>query len=425
MLKHYTTPTGLTILVQEMPHTYSVALSYLLNVGARHELPAQSGISHLIEHMCFKGTRRFPTAQLLAGAVEGGGGYLDAATSYEQTTYWAKVAQPYLEQAFAVLTDLVRFPLFDPRELEKERQVVIEELRGTQDSPDEWVHTLLQQSVWGPAQPLGRDVGGSIESVAALRRADLVQFWQQHYAAAPLVLSVAGNVQAEQIVALATAAFADLPLQPRIAPIPTTPALPGRTLYAVKRNSEQAHFCLGFPAMSYHADQRWALELLDTYMGGGMSSRLFVALREEHGLAYDVGTYYSKYADTGLWVIYASVDPRRLAEATAVTLEVIQRIAEAGIPDADLHRTREQIKGGILLSLEDTWSVAGRNGGSFMRYGSVTPLEQIMAELDAVTPADVQQVLQQVVQPAAMHLAVIGPGKQLKRTQQLLEEFTV
>lgn len=425
MLTQITTPAGLSILVDELPHTYSAAMGYFVNVGARCESDAHSGMAHLIEHMVFKGTRNFATSQQLSAYIEGVGGYLDASTSYETTCFWAKVPHTHTERAFAVLTDLVLYPTFDPAELAREKQVVIEELRGLQDSPDEWVHTLLQQSVYGIQQPLGRDVAGCIETVAAISHADLVEFWRQHYLTDELVLSVAGNVQTERIVEAATKAFGTVTLGAAVTPPPSQPALPGRTLFALERNVEQSHFCLGFPAVSYYDAERWALEILDTYLGGGMSSQLFVALREDRGLAYDVGSYYSKYADTGLWVVYASVQPEKLYEAISVVLEQLHTIVVQGMPAADLERTREQLKGGLLLALEDTWAVAARNGSLLLRHGTVPSPEQLLAEIDGVTGTMIRQVAQRVLRPAAMHLAVIGPNKMLKRTRRLLEEFAV
>ncbi len=420
-----TTPSGLSVLIEELPHTYSVALGYFIGVGARHETIEQSGIAHLLEHMVFKGTRHFPTPKRLSMCVEGVGGYLDASTSHEITTFWAKVAHHQVERAFTVLTDLVRYPLLDPLDLEREKQVVIEELRGLQDSPDEWVHTLLQQSVYGIEQPLGRDIAGCVETVAVISHADLVKFWQQHYQTRSLVLSVAGNVRTDAMVAAATEAFGDVVLGEPVVPPPTRPPLPGRTLFLLERKIEQSHFCFGFPAVSFHDPDRWALEILDTYMGAGMSSQLFVTLREERGLAYDVGSYYSKYDDSGLWVVYASVQPEKLHDAAALILDVLQAVAQHGIPEADLQRTREQIKGSLLLTLEDTWAVAARNGAHWLRYGRVATSQELLAEIDAVTATSIQQVAQRVLRPETMHLAVIGPAKKIKRTRRLLEEFTV
>lgn len=428
MLTRTTTADGLCILVEPLPHTYSVALGCFVGVGARYEPPDQSGLSHFVEHVAFKGTRSLPTARQLAYVVEGLGGYLDAATSYETTSYWARVAHIHFDQALHVLTDLVRYPLFEADELQKERRVVLEELRGLQDTPSEWVHTLVQESLWG-AQPLGRDIAGTLESVAGFHRQQVLHFWQQHYLPARMVVSVAGNVQPEQVIAAITDCMAvpaaPAPDLPAPLAFPTQPAQPGPRLALQRREADQGHFCLGFEALSYNDPDRWALDVFDTVMGGGMSSRLFQELREERGLAYDVGCYYNKYADSGIWVVYGSVEPATLNETVRVVFTMLHALLREGVDAAELRHVKEQIKGGLLLSLEDTWAIASRNGTLQLRYGSVSTPEEALAQIEAVSSDDVLRVARRVVQPQGMHLAVIGPYQQREREtlHTLLEDF--
>jgi predicted Zn-dependent peptidase len=403
-----TTPSGLRILVEELPHTYSVSIGCFVGAGARHEPEAHGGAAHFIEHMCFKGTSRFPTARQISEAVEGVGGILNASTSYESTIYWAKVATTHFQRAVEVLADMLIHPTFDLRELEKERRVIIEEIRGIQDSPSDWVHEQLQQAMWGK-QALGRDIAGSMETVAGISRADLTGFFQRHYNLSTTVISVAGKISAAQVAECVDRAFAGLP-PGRLA---ATPAVPtpcrGPQVSLMSRDTEQGNFCLGVPGLSYGDPDRRALQVLDSILGGGMSSRLFQVLREENGLAYSVGSYHTELSDAGMWVIYGSVEPETLRDALVICRDMLGDLLRHGVTIDELAMIKEQVKGGILLSLEDTWSVASRNGSHLLRYGHVVPVEQVVAEVEAVTADQVQHVARRLLRPEALHLAVIGP----------------
>lgn len=401
-------PNGLNILVEELPHTYSVSVGCFVGAGACHEPAMLSGAAHFIEHMCFKGTARYPTARQISQAIEGVGGILNASTSYESTIYYAKVATIHFDRALNVLSDMLQKPLFDSRELDKERRVIIEEIRGLQDSPGDWVHELLQHAMWGD-QPLGRDIAGSVESVSAIGRADLTGFFNCHYTLANTVISVAGNITAAAVIEAVGSAFGDLPRGARaLAPDAPTP-LAGPQLALMSRDTEQGNFCLGVPGLSYNDPDRRALQVLDSVLGGGMASRLFQVLREDNGLAYSVGSYHTELADSGMWVIYGSVEPEAIRDAVAMSREILDDLVHNGVTGDELAMVKEQVKGGILLSLEDTWAVASRNGSHLLRYGHVVPVEQVVAEVEAVTAADVLRVARRLLRNDAMHLAVIGP----------------
>lgn len=403
-----TTPSGLRILVEELPHTYSVSIGCFVGAGARHEPEAHGGAAHFIEHMCFKGTRRFPTARQISEAVEGVGGFLNASTSYESTVYWAKVATIHFERAVEVLAEMLICPTFDLRELEKERRVIIEEIRGIQDSPSDWVHEQLQQEMWG-AQPLGRDIAGSVETVSGLRRSDLTMFFQRHYNLSTTVISVAGKITTAQVAESVGRAFVNLPAgQPAATPPIPTPRR-GPQINLVSRETEQGNFCLGVPGLAYGDPDRRALQVLDSILGGGMSSRLFQVLREENGLAYSVGSYHTELSDVGMWVIYGSVEPEALRDALVLCRDMLGDLLRHGVTSDELAMIKEQVKGGILLSLEDTWSVASRNGSHLLRYGQVVPVEQVVAEVEAVSAEQVLRVARRLLRSDALHLAVIGP----------------
>jgi predicted Zn-dependent peptidase len=395
-----------------------------MGVGARHESASLSGVSHLIEHMCFKGTQKMPDAHQISQAIEGIGGILDAETSYESTVFWVKVADIHIDLALHLLTELVRHPLLAAEELEKERRVIIEEIRGLQDTPGDWIDTLIHESLWGD-QPLGRDIAGSVESVGAISQKEMHTFWHQHYSPQSMVVSVAGNINTGEIIQRIATAFDQHTTELPPPALPTSPPVPGPHLTLQHRTTEQGNFCLGLPGLSYNDPDRRAMDVLDTVLGGGMSSRLFQELREERGLAYSVGSYHTRFADAGMWVVYGSVEPETLYDSVRLSLDMLRDLAHNGISEEELRHVKERVKGGILISLEDTWSVASRNGSLQLRYGEVPPVERVVAEFEAVTCADVLRVARRILQPNRLHLAVIGPYRSERRLRSLIENWTV
>jgi predicted Zn-dependent peptidase len=408
MLHKFTLPSGLRVLVEELPHTHSVSLGCFVGVGSGHEDKPISGLSHFIEHMLFKGSRHRPTPKLISDAIEGVGGILDAYTSFESTVYYAKVADIHFDRALDVLADMLLEPCFDPRDVEKERRVIAEELRQTEDTPSELVHLLLDSAMWGD-QPLGRDIAGDEATVAALTREQILAHWHAYYSLKNMVISIAGNIGAELAASAIERALGGLPPGAPALFLPSLPPHPGPSLTLRADDSEQGNFCLGFPGIPQGDPDRRAMQVFDTVLGGGMSSRLFQEIREERGLAYSVGSYSREHHDAGKWVVYGSVEPDSLYECLAATLAELRGALDHGITDDELQRVKEQVKGGILLSLEDTWSVASRNGSHELRYGRVIPVEQVVSEVEAVTREDVLRVARRVLREEAMHLAVIGP----------------
>ena len=429
MLHTRTLPSGLRVLVEELPHTHSISLGAFVGVGSGHEDRPICGISHFIEHMLFKGSRQRPTPRLIADAIEGVGGILDAYTSFESTVYYAKVADIHFDRALDVLADMLLEPCFDAKDIEKERRVIAEELRATEDAPSELVHLILDDAMWGD-QPLGRDIAGDEESVVGLTREQVLAHWRTHYNSANIVIAIAGNIQPDRAVAAIEQALGALPAGGPAEFLPSSPPRPGPTLTLRTDDSEQGNFCLAFPGIPQSDPDRRAMQVFDTVLGGGMSSRLFQEIREERGLAYSVGSYSREHHDAGKWVVYGSVEPGNLHECLAATMAELRGALIDGITDDELQRVKEQVKGGILLSLEDTWSVASRNGSHQLRYGRVIPVEQVVAEIEAVTRADVLRVARRVLRQDALHLAVIGPyddadGEELQKLLTLSQESGV
>ncbi|MDZ4720236.1 MAG: pitrilysin family protein [Roseiflexaceae bacterium] len=412
-------PSGLTLLVEELPHTHSVSIGCFVRVGSGHEQRPIAGISHFIEHMLFKGSRSYPTPKRISDAIEGVGGILEAYTELESTVYYAKVADLHFDRAIAVLSDMITRPLFDSRDIEKERRVITEELRQTADTPSELVHSLIDEAMWGD-QPLGRDVAGDEESIASLSASQITSFWQQHYTQSNLVISIAGNIRADYAADALNRAFRDLPVGTRSQMLPSHPPLRGPAIALEQDDSEQGNFCLGFPGIAKQDPHRRAMLVFDTVLGGSMSSRLFQEIREERGLAYSVGSYRREHHDAGKWVVYGSVEPAKLEECVDAVMIELRRARSQGVTAEELAQVKEQVKGGILLSLEDTWAIAARNGEHQLHYDRVIPVEQVVADVEAVTREDVQRIAQRVLQEDGMHLALIGPFEEQGNLPALL-----
>lgn len=411
-------PNGLRIIAEEMPHTHSVSMGVFTKVGSRYEPARLSGVSHFLEHMFFKGT---PTrnAKQISEAIEGIGGALNAYTSYDSTCYYAKVADIHFDRAVDTISDMLLNSLFDAKEIEKERRVIIEEINMTLDSPGDWVHQLLDETMWGD-QPLGRDIAGTPETVGAISREDLIDYKDQHYTYPNTVVSIAGNVSTDQMIDAWTKALKEYRGGKRFDPEPSRPPQPGRCIHLLSKTTEQANFTIGLPAISYNDPDRRPLQVLNSVLGSGMASRLFQEIREERGLAYSVYSYVTEFNDAGKWAIYGGVETNNVYDAITACLVELRKLRDEGITDEELQRVKEQVKGGVLIGLEDTWSVASRNGAHILRYDTVIPVEQVVAEIEAVTRDDVLRVAQRLITPDALYLAVIGPYEDEAKFKQLL-----
>lgn len=412
-------PNGLRIVTEELPHTHSVSMGVFTKVGSRYEPPRLSGVSHFLEHMFFKGTTT-RTAKQISEAIEGIGGALNAYTSYDSTVYYAKVADIHFDRAVDTLSDMLLHSRFDAKEIEKERRVIVEEINMSHDQPAEWVHQLLDELMWGD-QPLGWDIAGTTQTVSGISRDDLLRYKQDHYTFSNTVLSIAGNRSSTEMVDTWVKALADYPAGVDHQPSPTNPVAPGPRLVVLNKETEQTNFCIGLPALSFTDPDRRPLQVMNTVLGGGMSSRLFQEIREERGLAYSVFSYTSEYNDAGKWVIGAGVETSKVADAIQACLGELRQLRDEGITADELQRVKEQVKGGMLLGLEDSWSVAGRNGSHILRYNRIIPVEQVVAEIESVTEEDVQRVAQRVIRSDALHLALIGPFADEAPFQDLLQ----
>ncbi|GAC1363634.1 MAG: pitrilysin family protein [Ktedonobacteraceae bacterium] len=365
-------------------------------------------MSHFIEHMLFKGSRQYPSARLISEAIEGVGGNFNGSTGKELTGYTARVPGEYLPIVLSVMADMIRHPLFDPAEIEKERGVIIEELSATQDDPQEWVNLLADEAMW-PQLPLGRDDAGSIEVVAQLQREQMLAYLDTYYSPNSLVLSVAGNIDQDKVIELVTDLFGDW--EPREHPS-WTPCLPPSGVSPVrmiKKATEQTNICLATLGTAYASPDYNPLLLINAILGEGMSSRLFQSVREEQGLAYDIGSYLNSYYETGSLVVSAGVDPSHIKDVVNAIVAELSRLSQEFVPVDELERIKAYVRGGILLSVEGTQQVASWLGSQECLYNRIWGVEEVIAQIDAVTVQDIQRIARVCFAPEWRRLAVIGP----------------
>lgn len=398
---------GVRLLTVEMPHAYSTAFGVWIGVGSRYEPDELAGASHFIEHMLFKGTTRRPTAREVALAIEGIGGICNASTGRELTTYWAKVGRAHLPRAADTIFDMLRHSRFDPRELEKERQIIVEEINETLDLPDELVYLQLHELLW-PHHPLGRDIAGSHESVASISRPALLEYMNRHYSPTKTTVAVAGAVPHDSVRDLVAPYLEDWYAPSAPAYLPAEP-LRGPRASVLFRNIEQAHFCLGVRTFNRIHPDRYALHLLNAILGDGMSSRLFVEIRERLGLAYNIYSSVDLLRDTGSFVVYAGVAPEKLTAAIRAVLGEWDRVRQEEIADDELEIAKEYLKGHLLLRLEDTAANASWIGNQAAAGNEVKTPEEIIRAVDGVTAADLQRVARALLQSDQMALSVVGP----------------
>jgi len=408
MLNETSLDNGLRVLTFTMPHTRAVSVSFFVGTGARYETEEVAGVSHFVEHMLFKGTTRRPTARHISEAIEGIGGYSNAYTDQETTTYWAKVAAPHFTEAADVLIDMLRCSTFDPAEIEKERRIIAEEINMTIDMPDQWVGILLGQVVW-PDHPLGRDVAGTHETVAGITRDKLLEHMEHHYLPGRTVVSVAGNVTYQEVAETITERLREWPSAPAAGYLPAPDGASSPRWLVEDRPTEQGHLCLAVPGLPRAHPDRFVLGLLNAVLGEGMSSRLFLEVREAQGLAYAVDSSPSMLDETGLLVVYAGVDPERAPQAIRAVLGELDRLRQEPVPEAELNKAREYVKGRLVLGLEDSGAVSAWYGRQALLLDQILTPDDVIAAYDAVAAADVQRLAQTLFTGGQLYLAAVGP----------------
>jgi predicted Zn-dependent peptidase len=407
MYKRAILPNGLRVVTGEMPHTRSATVSVYVGAGSRYETDPEAGLSHFLEHMLFKGASRRPTAREISEAIESVGGMHNAATDREATVYYAKVPDSAALETIDILADMVRDPVMDGAELEKERSVILEELATIEDSPAELAGLLVDETLW-PDQPLGRNVGGTEESVSALPLSSVVSYLKAQYVPSNMILVVAGNIRHDEIVEAAHRWLGDMP---DAAPHPWYPvrARDGAPRVAIREKAtEQAHVCIAYPSVALGHPDRYAVDLLSTILGEGMSSRLFLELREERALVYDVHSYPSEFRDAGSLTIYAGCDPEKSRVTAESALEEVRKLL-TGMPDAEFEKGKSMARGRIQLRMEDTRSLAGWLGSQELLLGEILTVDEVVAQINAVTRDDVLRVGRELLRPELATIAAVGP----------------
>lgn len=407
-------PSGLRIVTEEIPTVRSAAFGVWVNVGSRDESPTVAGASHFLEHLLFKGTKR-RSAMEISSTIEAVGGEMNAFTGKEYTCFYARVLDENLPLAIDVISDLITSSIVVPADVDSERGVVLEEIHMRDDDPGDLIHDLFTEALYGDT-PLGRPILGTLESITGMSRTSVNGYYKRRYRPSDLVIAVAGHFKHEEVVSQTKRAFAAdgfltgraKPSQPREAPAAKHRGM--GEFRVLNKETEQAHVLLGMPGVSRSDERRFALGVLNAALGGGMSSRLFQEIREKRGLAYSVYSYSQLFAGSGLFGIYAGCQPSKVHEVLKIARDVLADVAANGLRDEELERAKGQARGGLVLGLEDTGSRMSRLGKSELMYGDLKTIEQMLAEIDAVTPEDVRGVASSLLGKRPT-LAVIGPFK--------------
>lgn len=404
-----TLPNGLRVITAEMPGSRSVAASIVVGTGSRSEdFAVNGGVSHFLEHLLFKGSRRYPTAEAISEAVDAVGGYNNAYTTEDVTNFFIKVPARHHELPLDILADMIKEPLFDAQELDRERGVVVEEMNVWEDDPARFVGTLVPELLY-PDNPLGHDTIGTEEVIRSIPRQAIIDYKLRHYHPGNMVVAVAGKINHEDVVAQAEELLGDMkPKKPTAIQL-VNQRLADELAVPLAKPTAQAHFIIASRAYAYGHKDELAARVMAAILGRGMSSRLFVNVRERQGLAYHIFSETSNFVDTGMFEVYAGVTLDKVNQAIESVLEELTRIRLEPIELAELKKGQEQLSAAIELSQESNSSVADRMGVHLALHGEVKPVDEMVNEIQAVTASDVQRVAREVLAPDNLRFAVIAP----------------
>jgi len=412
MFERTALPSGPRVISSRLPGARSVSIAAYVLAGSRLESAAEAGVAHFMEHITFKGTKAYPSTRSLSEAIEGVGGSFNAATDRESTVYWVRVPRREATRAMDVLGELIVRPNLDSKEIEGERTVIIEEIRSYQDDPSEYAQMLFQTALFGDG-PLGREICGDEAGIRALPETTIRDFWGTMYRPANTVVAVAGDLSHAQAVDLASTAFGTgNGAIPAYAPAPALPA--GERIRLGKRQTAQAQLVVGLPALARDHPDSWVLALLNAILGDGMSSRLFLSVREERGLAYDIGSGLVDYADAGAIEISAGVDPAGLRDALRAILDELVRLRDELVPPEELGKAKRYLSGGLELRMDETRHVASWIGGQEALHQRVLTLEEAIAAIEAVTAEDIARVAGELIRDDGLRLAAVAPARYLR-----------
>ncbi|MBW1741245.1 MAG: insulinase family protein [Deltaproteobacteria bacterium] len=396
---------GIRIVTRQIPHARSVAMGVWVNVGARDEKAEEGGLSHFIEHMIFKGTER-RTALQIAKEFDAIGGQCNAFTSKENTCYYAKVLDTHVETMVDLLSDIFLNSVFNPGEVERERQVILQEIKMLEDTPDEHIHVLLSQAVWRN-HPLGRSILGTPETVTSFDSNTIKEYFRRAYQPERIVIAGAGNLEHISFVESIARAF-EVVQRGNDFPRRTKPTM-DRVATTHPKNLEQVHICLGTKGIPTTDPQRHVCALLNVVLGGNMSSRLFQEIRERRGLAYVVYSFVSSYSDTGLVGVYVAVDKSNTQKVLQLIIKEMKRLKEKPIDSSELRNAKEHLKGGLYLAAESTDNQMTRLAYNEINFGRYIPLQEVADEIEKVAAEDILRLAQDIFQDKAISLALLGP----------------
>jgi len=406
-LKLATLKNRLGVLLKPMPHAQSLAVSVWVQAGGRYEPPRLAGMSHFVEHLLFKGTRRRSCEQLKQG-IEGVGGTLNGFTAEEFTCYMAKVPQRYGRRAIGVLADMVRHSVMKAEDVGKEREVILEEIRMYEDAPGQLVHDLFSELLW-PAHPLGTLVSGSIDTVRRIRREDLRRYWSLRYQPRGMLVACVGAMDPEAVTRQIRDAFGSMRGRAVTGFLRAPRPRRGPQVRVWKKETEQAHVCAGTYAIPRTHPDRFALELLHIILGGNMSSRLFREVREKRGLVYEVSTQIRRFQDTGAFIISAGCDAGKLSATISTVFGELSRLRRTPVGRTELRRAKDYYAGQLLMGLEDTMEHMLWIGEQALTMGRVARPEALLTHIERVSPQDIRRVARQLFVTPKMHVAVVGP----------------
>ncbi|HEY6834521.1 MAG TPA: pitrilysin family protein [Pseudolabrys sp.] len=410
-------PSGLAVVTDRMPHLESASLGVWIGSGSRDEKPDEHGISHLLEHMAFKGTKR-RTARQIAETIEAVGGDLNAATSVESTAYYARVLKADVPLALDVLSDILSAPTFDPEELRREQNVIVQEIGATEDAPDDLVFDRLQETAF-PKQPVGRSILGTPETVRSFTAARLRAYLSRNYRGPDMLVAAAGAVDHQQVVAEVEKRFASF-VGPA-GPVPEQAHFSGG-MRVETRDLEQVHIAMALQGLPVKDENLYSLQVFTSVLGGGMSSRLFQEVREIRGLCYAIQAFHMPYSDTGMFGLYAGTDEADAPELMRVVIDQIGNATDT-ITEAEVNRAKAQMKAGLLMALESSEARVGQIARQMLAYGRPIALDEIVAKVDAVTVESTQAAGRALVERGRPAIAALGPGSGLESTAAIAESL--
>ena len=416
-------PSGLRIVTEEVPSVRSAAIGIWVNVGSRDETPAVAGASHFLEHLLFKGTTR-RTALEITSTIEAVGGEMNAFTSKEYTCFYARVIDTDLPMAIDVVSDLITSSIVSALDVDAERKVVLEEIAMRDDDPSDLVHDLYAETYYGDTQ-LGRPILGTIKSISDMTRSSVFNYYKKRYLPQDLVVAVAGNIKHKRVVAMVEEAltrdnFLDVKGSPQIRPNTPVKTKPMQSVGLMTRKTEQAHMFYGMEGVARSDERRFAMGVLASALGGGMSSRLFQEIREKRGLAYSVYAYAQQFAGSGQIGFYAGCNPTKAIEVIEIIREVLADVAVNGMSHEEIERAKGAVRGSLVLSQEDSGSRMSRIGKNEIVYGQVMGFDEILKAISRVNPTDVREIASEFLTKSPT-LAIVGPFKSEAKFEKVLK----